>query len=360
MLTAFWSGIGQDLARYWVAKVLTPALAFWAGGLGLVWWNLNSADIAREGWPAAMAASADRLGRTPAMVQGALIVGALVLIAASAAITERLTLPVLRLMEGYWTRPAWLYRLLVDHRRRRYLRISQRITPLQRRQRRGALTVAEYRELSRLRSGLSADPERRALLEQRAARRLTSLETTRLGRDTAWLLSSPDRGDLTMPTRLGDILRAAESRPGGVYGIDAVICWGALWFLLPPRPRTELAEARAALDSALRGWLWGAAFVVWTPFSWWALAVTAIVPLVSYRFGILPRAIAFGQLVDTCYDLYRMGLYDAMHLPRPTSPEEERTTAGPRLTRALAGTLVDPELRYLFEPPPDAASTTDP
>lgn len=37
MLDAFWSGVGEELARHWVARVLTPAFAFWVGGLALVW-----------------------------------------------------------------------------------------------------------------------------------------------------------------------------------------------------------------------------------------------------------------------------------------------------------------------------------
>jgi len=37
VLDAFWSGVGEELARHWVARVLTPAFAFWVGGLALVW-----------------------------------------------------------------------------------------------------------------------------------------------------------------------------------------------------------------------------------------------------------------------------------------------------------------------------------
>ena len=120
-----------------------------------------------------------------------------------------------------------------------------------------------------------------------------------------------------MPTKLGDILRAAEYRPGEKYGLDAVICWYALWLLLPADVKTELVQARTTLDNAARGWLWGALFLVWTPWSWWAIPVGVLIPALTYYVGILGAATLFGELMVTAYDLYRFKLYDSLHLPRP-------------------------------------------
>lgn len=360
MLEAFWSGVGEELARTWVARVLTPAFAFWVGGAALLWWSVYADDVAAQGWLPTIVASAAGLGALPVVVQGALVVGGLVLVAASAVIAERLTLPVLRLLEGYWTHPAWLYQLLTRYRRWRRWRVRDRVAPLQRRQRRNTLTVVDEWTLRRLRTVTDPDDDQKnrlADLEQRAAQRLTAAENQRLGRDIAWLRTTPDRDDLGMPTRLGDILRAAEHRPGAVHGTDAIVCWGALWQLLPAEIRTELTGSRAALDASVRGWLWGALFLVWTPLSWWAVAVGIGVPLLSYRFGILPRAVTFGELVVTAYDVHRMKLYDSLHLPRPTSPADERSVAGPRLTSALAGTLADSTLLYQFESDAAPAAT---
>jgi hypothetical protein len=348
MLDAFWSGVGEELARTWVARVLTPAFAFWVGGAALLWCHLFADEVAARGWLATLVASASGLGQLPVLVQGSLVVGGLVLVAASAVVAERLTVPVLRLLEGYWTRPACLFRQLTGYRRWRRQRVAARAAPLQTRQRRGTLTVAQHAELRRLREQRNPDRDRLVPLERGAADGLTAQETARLGRDLAWLRTTPDRDDLGMPTRLGDILRAAEHRPAASYGLDAVICWGALTQLLPAEQRTSLTNARATLDTAARGWLWGALFLVWTPLSWWALAVGVGVPLLCYRFGILPRAVTFGELIVTAYDVHRMALYDALYLPKPFSPEEERATAGPRVTKALSGTLVEPALAYRF------------
>jgi hypothetical protein len=351
MLDAFWSGVGEELERHWVARVLSPAFAFWVGGLALLWWDSHAAAVAEHGWRSELAAFGDQIVQLPVIAQIVLIVGGLIAIAASAVVAERLTTPVLRLMEGYWTRPAWLRQWMVGYRRWRRKRIEQQAADLQVRQHRGTLDIPTYAELPKLRKSSSADPKRRAELERQAAQGLTAQERARLGRDLAWLLTSPETEALGMPTRLGDVLRAAEHRPAARYGLDGVVCWDALWLLLPEATRTELTQVRTALDGGVRGWLWGALFLVWTPVNAWAAVVGLLLPLLSYRFGVVPRAIAFGRLIVTCYDVHRMRLYDALHLPRPQSPAEERREAGQRVTALLAGTLTDQHLSYRFDPP---------
>ena len=172
-----------------------------------------------------------------------------------------------------------------------------------------------------------------------------------------YLHRSPPRDDLGMPTKLGDILRAAEYRPYSKYGLDAVICWYALWLLLPADVKTELVQARTALDNAARGWLWGALFLVWTPWTWWAIPVGVLIPALTYYVGILGAATLFGELMVTAYDLHRFKLYDSLRLPRPTSPALEREQDGPRVTNLLWGGLDEPGLNYV-DPPADGASTS--
>jgi hypothetical protein len=61
-------------------------------------------------------------------------------------------------------------------------------------------------------------------------------------------------------------------------------------------------------------------------------------------------ATLFGDLVVAAFDLHRMSLYDSLHLPRPTSPTEERRISGPRVTNAVWGGLDEPGLDYTAEP----------
>jgi hypothetical protein len=67
-----------------------------------------------------------------------------------------------------------------------------------------------------------------------------------------------------MPTRLGNLLRAAERKPLEKYGLDAIICWSRLWMLLPDAVKKDLQESRADLNNAARVWLWSLLFCGWT------------------------------------------------------------------------------------------------
>jgi hypothetical protein len=346
VLAAFWSGLGGELAKQWMVRILTPAFAFWAGGLAAVWWHANRAGVGARGWSQELADTAKALQALPALSQVMLLLGALVLLAASALIAERLTFPLLRLLEGYWSRPRWLWSLLVRLRGSQRDRWAERIAPLQTRQRRGTLDVAEFRELRRLEASAARDPERLDALRRRRAEGLSSQDAARLYRGLQITRRTPEQRQLQMPTRLGNILRSAEQRPMEKYGLDSVVCWTALWLVLPEQTRTQLVQARSTLDNATRMWLWGALFVVWTPWTWWAVPIAVLVPTLAYHVGMLGAATLFGDLVVTAFDLHRMNLYDSLHLPRPTSPVEERAVGGPRVTNALWGGLDEPSLRY--------------
>jgi hypothetical protein len=353
VLAAFWSGLGGELAKNWAARVLTPAFAFWTGGLALVWWDYHGDDVRKHGWTAELQATTHPFEQLDTTIQVILIVAALILVAASALVAERLTLPLLKLLEGYWTRPAWLRNLLIAYRRWRWRRWLERVEPLRIKQRRGNLTFTEERELR----DLEAQPalteqqiERLRKLRERAAR-FSAQELDRLMRGESFLRATPPTDPLRMPTRLGDALRAAERRPYEKYGLDTVICWYRLWMLLPTEAKTDIAEARLELDRAVRASLWGALFLVWTPWLWWvALPIGLVVPFLAYNVSMLSAAALFGDLVESAFDLYRMRLYDAALLSRPTSAADERQH-GAQLTAILWRGETDPAVVYVKPKP---------
>lgn len=346
MLAAFWSGLGGEFARQWVARILTPAFAFWAGGLTVVWWHGHGQAVRSHGWSHELSATAAWLHQLPGLAQGIAVVAGLLLVAVSALAAERLTQPLLRLLEGYWW-PRWPRGWLISYRRWRYGRWDARVTRLATRQRTGTLTPEEFFELEELEKAVPPpDPARLAELRRRRADGLDARMTGQLGRDRGRLRMMPRQRALGMPTRLGDILRAAERRPADKYGLDAVACWPALWLLLPAEAKTELVQARSALDNAARTWLWGALFVVWAPWTWLALPVAIVVPLVAYYIGVLTAAAAFGDLTASAFDLYRFLLYDGLHLPRPASQDLERRHDGPQVTRLLWAGLDVPGPQY--------------
>jgi hypothetical protein len=300
MLTDFWIGLGGKLAERWAALVLSPALAFWAGGLGTWVWRHGRAGASRQGWVAILQAWASQLRGLPAVIQGALVVGLLLGIALSALVVQVAAMPALRVLEGYW--PRWLDPLWGWGVRRR--------------------TAKLRRDARRLRE-LAVKG-----IDQLSARELATYVALDRRRRRA-----PTRPERRMPTHLGNVLRAAEGRPEAHYGLEATTCWPRLWLLLPDTARTEVAAARSSLNAATQVWLWGVLFVVWTVWAWWALPLGALVAAGAYA-QMLRSAGVFGDLLESCFDVYRGSLYESLRWPLPASPADERR-CGRDLTRYL-------------------------
>jgi hypothetical protein len=313
MLGKFWEGLGGQLAGHWASRVLTPAFAFWFGGLAAWAWRAPGGGLLTGRWPDAVQAEADRLQALPTTIQVALVVAVLLGLATSAVVAERLTAPLLRLLEGYWPRPAG--------QRLRDWRFARRTRAYER-----ASALAAIEEIQPLTPG-QAD------------------ELARLER---WLRERPATLALTMPTRLGDLLRSAEARPRERFGLDSVICWPYLWLVLDDSTRRELGQAREALNGGVRVWLWSALFAVWTVWAWWALPVALLLCAITYRVSILSAAQAYGDLLEATFALHRDRLYLALRWPVPSTPAEELADGG-----ALTGYLwrgLAPE-GFKFEPP---------
>lgn len=132
----------------------------------------------------------------------------------------------------------------------------------------------------------------------------------------------PDDPTQRMPTRLGNLLRSVELRPYKKYGLNSVICWPRLWPLLPDKMKNELTIARENLDIAVHIWMWNLLFIIWGIFTVWAIIIGIILTLLSYRL-LLNAAEIYGQLVESSFDLYRFSLYEALHWPSPSSPDKE-------------------------------------
>lgn len=289
MLTEFWQGLGAKLSERWVSMVFAPAFGFWFGGF--------LAFISRFGWTP----FEQWFLQASEPLQIALLVAALLLITASAAAIRPFILPVLRLLEGYW--PRWLRHRVLHWQNRRVERDEQHWQRLAIKAEAGgglaALTLAEREDYAKL-------DQRLRMLPAHPARRL--------------------------PTRLGNILRAAEDRPRERYGLETVTCWPRLWLLLPDTARSELSAARASLDTAASLWIWGVLFIAWTIWAWWALPVALAVTLCAYR-SALNTAAVYSDLLEAAFDLHRTKLYTALRFPLPDTTDE--VAHGERLTEYL-------------------------
>jgi len=278
MVTKFWDKLAEGLAGQWTAQALGPALAFWGGGL-LAWaWRYSWQPLVD--WLVA-------LDNTAAYV--ALAVGGLVLLAASAAAATWLQLAVLRLAEGYWPGPFRRLRFALARRLEKRLQGKderwQQLADVEP-QRRSAEQQAEYAQLDAELAGCPVDPRR------------------------------------LMPTRLGNLLRAAEEYPQVRYGLTMGVCWPRLWLLLPKEAQETLAGARERLNSAARLWVWSVLFAVWTMWAWWAVPLAAVAAVAAW-WGMLNAAGVYGDLLRAAVDLHRLTLYEELRWPLPSGPADE-------------------------------------
>jgi hypothetical protein len=289
MPTKFLEGASGKLAEQWVAALLTPAFIFWLAGL---------------------LAYCDRYGITPLEtwlkqysepIQIGILAIALCTIAASAFIAQRFDTEVLRALEGYWY--PGLRRLLIP------------CTQFQQFRRRRIL-----RQLKRLNAKLTNNTA-------------TPWERAEFVRCDRLLHQFPEKEHDLLPTRLGNILRAAERRPHYRYGLDAIICWPRFWLLLPEATKKDLQTAQVELNNAVRLFLWSFLGLGWGIWSWKIIPVALLALLFAYNWAI-SAATTYADLIEASFDLYRHLLYQALDWQKPDDPNEERRV-GQQLTEYL-------------------------
>lgn len=137
---------------------------------------------------------------------------------------------------------------------------------------------------------------------------------------------------MTLPTMLGNVLRAAEENAGVPYGLDIVTVWPRLYAILPDRTAGLVDDQRNQLDIAVRfcATFWMATVVslgLLYQHGWWLTVPAATLALawMSYR-GAIASALAYGLGIRTAVDLHRFDLLRALHLPLPKDRETEKQT----------------------------------
>jgi len=147
----------------------------------------------------------------------------------------------------------------------------------------------------------------------------------------AWLLhrNYPPE-DKLLPTRLGNVLRSAEDRASRRYGLDSVVVWPRLYPLISEKLATILSDQRNALDLSARGCVMfllaavAGTVLLFRHGAWLTVPGSALVlAWLSYRSAI-GAAVAYGESIETAFDLYRFNLLKTLHFPFPTDHETER------------------------------------
>lgn len=294
-------GLSSQLTKRAALVFVLPPLVVWLAGVAalmwhddVVWWGWGLISfvpghdawlLETRKWLVGLSLG-ERLGLLAAVV------------GASALLAELFVLTALQYTEGYW--PEWLKILLSKS-------IAEKAAWVEQARQRCDDLRARYATLA---------PEE--VVE------LTILE------NRLTIRSSARR---PMPTQLGDILAAAETRPADKYGLNVGLCFPRLWLVMPDSTRQELIATREALDIGARLWLWGVVLCVWGILLWWAFLVGFMVATLSYR-AMLSAATSYADLLESAFDLHHTALFQALRWPLPANPVEERAT-GVEVTQYL-------------------------
>ncbi len=311
MLTKFWDKIAENLAQESLVILYAPALAFWAGGLGIY--------TLRNGWQSIL----DMLEKLNTIQSIAILLVAIAILTISTILMGQFTVPILRWLEGYWQGPfAGLAQNRIDSINEKLRKKEERWNWLAKQRSTDELNPSQAKEYARLDAELANYPVN---------------ETWR------------------MPTRLGNLIRMAEEFPVNHYGLEINITWPRLWLLLPEAVQKEVARSRQNLDRSVQIFAWAVLFLVWSFLNPWAIVIALLLAFAFYR-SILQSAGAYGELLKSTYDLFRFKLYDAAYWPKPESPASE-IHSGQAFTNYLHRAEASKKIKFEFRSNEDRPQT---
>lgn len=171
--------------------------------------------------------------------------------------------------------------------------------------------------------------------------------------DIYYRFPAPTRCGEAMPTRLGNILKSAETYPSVRYGVDSVLIWPRLFPSLPQAFAGSITGARSMLDMMVTvsflgfcltadAFLWSVAIIAVRAFPWqipglsissafaqylWLIFAAAffggaVVGYAGYR-GAIGAALGYSELIKTAFDLHRGLAIKALGYKPPAGMEEE-------------------------------------
>jgi hypothetical protein len=287
------AGYGSRVGR--TATTFATALAFWGGGIGA--WAYS-----RGGYQT-VSAPAQWLGRQPAPSMALLIPLFLLAVGSSGLIVNRLGAVFLRLVEGDW--PRWtapLYERLVARRTRR--------------------ASADDRAWEQARRDFESSPT----LTARLVVTRNVLDRRRRYR--------PAYPNYLLPTKVGNILRAAEIRVAEKYGLANDVVWPRILLVLPEPAASAVTAARGGVDRAVATTVWGLLFCAFAPLTPFVIPIGLAIAAIALLVVVPARVRDLTDLMESVYDLHRDALYRQLRWPLPTNPGEDRAQ-GVRLSDYL-------------------------
>jgi hypothetical protein len=308
MAEKFWDSLAGRLADRWAA-LAPPALAFWL--LAVLAWSWGHGGLS------AITRRLESLGGYSSVAQGLIVAACLLVAAGSVALVDRLTIMIIPLLGGRW--PRWA-EPLSDRRSARFRGRQERL-------------AADWGKLSRrvLECDSPAPEDELRFAELDDLLRRFPVPATRI-----------------MPTRFGNILRAAETRPQARTGLVTSVVLPRLLVVVPDATRKDLTSAWSAVSATASVIVWS---VLLIPFSWWCPAVLVAVPIgAAVTCWWLPgHAEIYADRLESMLDMYRPQLYEKLRWPLPASPRAE-PACGRLLSQYLVRGTLDWPISYRDSP----------
>lgn len=175
---------------------------------------------------------------------------------------------------------------------------------------------------------------------ERIVQRVAWLSNQRDALATEYDLRYPPSDSLIMPTRLGNILRAAEAYPQSRYHVDAVMLWPRMVWAIDREYMIHVDSANDQCSFLLNSSLLSSIFAI-IAFSAsifvWLFSISSYLGFIYLLAGVGALAIAwffytasllnvtkYGNLIRSSYDLFRFNLLEKLHLKLPVDTEEEK------------------------------------
>lgn len=150
--------------------------------------------------------------------------------------------------------------------------------------------------------------------------------------EEAFVLYPEDQDDV-LPTRFGNVIRAAEDYAHSRYGADYLLVWPRLAHLCSERFVRDYEEVRASVDFLLVVSSYFAAFAIFGG----VIILFEAGPILMFAASVLGSfaaahlvykcavgaAIEYGEQIRASMDLYRLELLRQLRYPDPTTREEE-------------------------------------
>ena len=305
MFSTFLAKTKDYLGKAFILAVWIPVLIF-SGSVTTVYLaETNSLISTWEKWL--------KLGTETKLTFGFI---ALIVITLIAFIIHYLQVPITRLFEGYLYFPFREYKR--QEYQKKYKKLQKKIRTLE-------------NEINEINHNLKQCSNKKEELNQLFGQK--QLEINQLVQRLSIYYPPLGHKSQIMPTRLGNIYKAAEMYAYQRYGADSVMLWTRIQEVLPKSFISRLEETKIAIDFFL------VFSVLCTLFSLltvpYLIFHKASIPLITiccmgiflgwlaYKAALVP-AVAYAELIKVAYDIYRRPLIKVFGLQAPDTLSQEK------------------------------------